>query len=98
MRNERMAATEDLREERRVVLEAVHKEVVATTQDLNAASERAVQDFEMKGRTLIDHFFLRALELVLLTLLLCSSVAWVLLRRFAVRPPDSGEKLYDRAA
>jgi hypothetical protein len=29
---------------------------------------------------------------------LFSLVLWILVRRFALRPPDHGERLYDRAA
>ncbi len=96
--NERIAAQEDLRGERRVVLDAVHQEADTAMQGFNAATEKAIQELDSSSRKLIDHFFWRALQLVLLTLALCFLVAWILLRRFALRPPDRGERLYDRAA
>ncbi len=98
MRSERLAATADLRGERQVVLDALHNEEVAVMNDFNAASEKAIKDLDARSRGMIDHFFVRALELVLLTLVLCSLVAWMLVRRFAASRPDRGERLYDRAA
>jgi hypothetical protein len=98
MRNERLAATSDLRGERQIVLDALHAEEAAIMKDLDAAREKALDDFDKRSRGMIDHFFVRALELVLLTLVLCSLVAWFLLRRYTIRRPDRGQRLYDRAA
>jgi hypothetical protein len=98
MHNERLAATTDFRGERQAVLGALHNEETAVANDINATSEKALKELDSRGRSLIDHFFLRALELVLLTLLLCSLVAWILLRRFIPKRPNRGERLYDRAA
>lgn len=98
MRGERLAATADLRAERQIVLDALHKEQVAVMNELHAASETALKEFDTKARGLIDHFFLRALELLLLTLVLCSLLAWFLLRRIIGRRGDRGERSYDRAA
>ena len=98
MRGERLAATADLRGERQVVLDAIRNDEVAVMNDLRTMSGKAVQDLDARGRNLIDHFFLRALELMLLTLVLLSLVAWILLRRFSRRPRDRGETLFDRAA
>jgi hypothetical protein len=98
LRGERLAATADLRRERQIVLDALHNDQVAVMNEVRAISEQALKDFDGKARGLIDHFFLRAFELVLLTLLLCSLAAWLLLRRFASWRRDRGEKLYDRAA
>lgn len=85
LRNERLAATEDLRGERRAVFEGVNDQEQAIIRDLNATSEKVIQDFDTRSRRLIDHFFLRALELVLFTILLCSFLAWILLRWFVSR-------------
>jgi hypothetical protein len=98
VRRERLAATADFRGERQAVLDALHNQEVAVMNDFNATSEKAIKDLDTRGRGLIDHFFLRALELVLLTLVLCSLVAWILLRWFAARRPDRNERLYSRAA
>lgn len=98
LRKERLAATADLQKERQIVLDALHNEHTAATTALNAASDKAIKDLDSSGRHLIDHFFLRALELVLLTLLLCALVAWILLRRFSPRRWDRGQRSYDRAA
>ncbi|HEY6308964.1 MAG TPA: hypothetical protein VI488_21185 [Candidatus Angelobacter sp.] len=98
LRGERLAATADLRGERQIVLDALHNDQEAVMNEVHSISEQALKDFDTKARGLIDHFFLRALELVLLTLLLCSLAAWILLRRFASWRRDRGEKLYDRAA
>jgi len=98
MRSERLAATADLRGERQIVLDAVHNEEAAFMNNLNAASDKAMRDLDANSRGLIDHFFLRALQLVLLTLAVCFLVIWIVVRRFAARRPDRGERLHDRAA
>ena len=81
LHNERLAATADLHGERQAVLAALYNEEAAVMNDVNAQSEKTLKDLDSRGRGLIDHFFLRALELVLLTLVLCSLVLWILLRR-----------------
>jgi hypothetical protein len=90
LHDERLAATEDLRGERRAVFEELNNQERAIITDLNTTSEKVIQDVDTRSRRLIDHFFLRALELVLFTILLCSLLAWILLRwfvsRYAVRP------------
>jgi hypothetical protein len=97
MDSERRAATADLQRERQIVLDALRGERVAAMNDLNAAGDKALKDLNTQARSLIDLMFLRAVELVLLTLILCSVAAWILLRWFA-RRPDRGERLFDRAA
>lgn len=87
LRSERLAATDDLRDERQAVFEAVHNQEQAAIRDITAISEKTTQDFDNRGRHLIDHFFLRALELVLLTILLCSLFTWLLLRWFLGERP-----------
>ena len=98
LRGERVAATADIRGERQVVLDALRNHEVAVMNDLRAMSDKSIQDLDARGRGLIDHFFIRALELVLLTLVLCSVVAWILLRRFTPKPRERGERVFDRAA
>ena len=97
MDSERVAATADLQKERQIVLDALRGERVAAMNDLNVAGEKALKDLNTQARGLIDLLFLRAVELVLLALILCFLAAWILLRRFA-RRPDRGERLFDRAA
>jgi hypothetical protein len=98
LRGERLAATADLRRERQIVLDALHNEQAAVMSDLHAAGAKAISDFDARSRGLIDHFFLRALELVLLALVLYALVTWLVLRRFAIRRRYPGERSYDRAA
>jgi hypothetical protein len=98
MRNERLAATADLRGERQVVLDALHNDQKEVLTDINGTTERTMKDLDARARGLIDHFFLRALELVLFTLTLCSLVAWILLRRLSGTRPDRAGRVYDRAA
>ena len=98
LRSERVAATADLRGERQIVLDAFRQEAAALTNDLNAAGEKALADFDARSRGLIDHFFVRALELALLMTVLCALATWIFLRRFMLRRRDRGETLYDRAA
>ena len=81
LRGERLAATADMRGERQVVLDALHNDEVAAMNDVNAMRDKAIQDLDARGRGLIDHFFIRALELMLLAFVLCSPVVWMLLRR-----------------
>jgi len=95
---ERQAITADLRGERQIVLQAVHNEREAAINDVRTAGDQALQDFDAKARGLINHFFLRAFELMLVTLALGALVTWLLLRRFTRRRPDRGQVLYDRAA
>jgi len=96
--DERLAATADLRGERQIVLDALHNEQAATVSAINAASEKALADFDTRARGLIDHFFVRALELVLLIAVLCCLAAWFLLRRFNAARRNRGPAVYDRAA
>ncbi len=98
LRGERLAATADMRGERQVVLDALHNDEVAAMNDVKAMRDKAIQDLDAKGRGLIDHFFIRALELMVLAFVLCSLVAWMLLRRFPAKASERGEKLLDRAA
>jgi hypothetical protein len=95
---ERLAATADLRGERQKVLNALSSQEEAIVGDMRATSDKEIQTLHTKGRDLIDHFFLRALELMLLALALFSFVAWILLRRFSSRPRDRAERLFHRAA
>jgi len=98
LRSERLAATADLRKERQIVLDALHNEQTAVMGDLHAASDKAIKEFDARSRGLIDHFFLRALEVVLLALVLYALATWLVLRRFAIRRRYPGERSYDRAA
>jgi hypothetical protein len=98
LRSERLAATADFRGERQIVLDALHNEQAAIMNDLDSTSEKWLASFDTRARGLIDHFFLRGLELVLIVVALCSLVAWLLMRRFAGGRRDRGERLYDRAA
>jgi len=95
---ERQAATADLRGERQLVLDALQNQETGLMKSVTAVTDKAIQDIDGRSRSLIDHFFVRALELVLLTLALCSLAAWILLRRFAPNRPLRGERSYDRAA
>jgi hypothetical protein len=95
---ERLGATADLRGERQALLKALRDDEVAVMNDIRATSEQEIQTLGTKGRDLIDHLFLRAIELMLLTLALCSLVAWILLRRFSRKPPERAERAFDRAA
>jgi len=94
---ERQAATADLQTERQIVLQALDSERESAIRDVRAASDRALLDFDQKARGLINHFFVRALELMLLTLALGILATWLLLRRFG-RRPSRGQVLYRRAA
>ena len=98
LRAERVAATADLRTERQIVLDALHKEEVAAMSDVKVISQQALQDFDTRSRGLIDHVFFRAIELILLTLVLCLLTAWILLRWFAPKRQSSSEDRFDRAA
>jgi hypothetical protein len=98
MRSERLAATADLRGERQIVLDALHNDELEIMDEVNVAIEKGKKDLDTTGRGLIDHFFWRALELVLVTLVLCSLVGWIFIRRLSRGRGDRGERLYDRAA
>ena len=98
MRGERVAATSELRQERKIVLDALHNDEIEIMNQVNATVDKATKDFDARSRSLIDHFFVRAFELVLVTLVLCSLVAWILLRRYSFRRWGRGGGVYDRAA
>jgi len=80
-RSERLAATADMRRERQVVLDAIRNDELAALTDVQGISEKGIQEADSRVRDLIDHFFVRTLELMLLAFVLCSRVAWVWLRR-----------------
>lgn len=82
MHGERLATTAEIREERRAAMEVLRNQEVAMMKEFEEISKRAIQDLDTREHGLINFFFLRALELMLLTLVLCSLLAWVLMRRF----------------
>jgi hypothetical protein len=97
LRRERLAATADLGKERQIVLDSVHQEEMAAMNDLHTLSQQTLNDVDKRSRHLVDHLFWRAIELVLIALLLFSLTAWILLRRFVTRDlPNRGR--HDRAA
>jgi hypothetical protein len=98
MRNERLAATADLRGERQTVLDALHNEQVEVMKSVETISDKEFNDFDARARGLIDHFFLRALELLLLMFILSSLAVWILLRRLRPRRWNRLEGRYDKAA
>jgi hypothetical protein len=95
---ERLAGTADLRTERQILLNESRNQEAAILQSVNASTEKAIQDIDRRSRILIDHFFVRALELVLFTLAVCALIGWILLRRFAPTRLQRAERQYDRAA
>jgi len=86
MHGERLATTEQISQERRAAMEALRGQEIAAMNEFEAMSKRAIQDLDTRGRGLINLFFLRALELMLLMLVLCALLAWVILRRFVPSP------------
>src|SRR5207342_3108980 len=82
LNGERLGATSDLRGERQVVLAALHNEQVEAMNSIRGMGESTLKEMDNRGRALIDHFFVRALELILLTLVLLALAAWFLLRMF----------------
>jgi hypothetical protein len=97
LHKERLGAAADLRGEREAVLNALRDQEAAVMSDIRATSEKEIQALDTKGHDLIDHLFLRAIELMLITLFVYFIVAWVL-RRYSARPPDRAERRFDRAA
>jgi hypothetical protein len=95
---ERIGATADLRRERQTLLSALRDDEAAAMNDIKATSDQDIKTLGSKGHDLIDQLFLRAVELMLLTLVLSSLVAWILLRRFSARSPDRAERRFQRAA
>jgi PBP1b-binding outer membrane lipoprotein LpoB len=82
LNGERLGATSDLRGERQVVLAALHNEQVEAMNSIRGMGESTLKEVDNRGRSLIDHFFVRALELLLLTLVLLAIGAWLLVRQF----------------
>jgi hypothetical protein len=98
MHTERLATTAQIQEERKVALEELRGQEIAVTNEFEAFSGKAIQDLDTRGRGLINYFFLRALELMLLTLVLCSLLVWAVLRRFVGWPPGRSPRSLGRAA
>ncbi len=94
---ERLGATADLRRERETVLSALRDDEAAIMNDIKVTSEHDIKILGTEGHELINQIFLRAVELMLLTLAL-SSLVWILLRRFSARRPDRVERRLQRAA
>jgi hypothetical protein len=82
MHRERIATTAEIRVERQAAMEALRGHEIAVMNEFEAISKRDLQDADKRLRGLINYFLLRALGLVLLTLVLCSLLATVVLRRF----------------
>jgi hypothetical protein len=95
---ERLGATADLRKERQTLLNALRADEVSALAEIKATSEQDIKSLGNKSHDLIDQLFVRAVELMLLTLVLSSVVAWIFLRRFSARPPDRSENRFQRAA
>jgi hypothetical protein len=95
---ERLGATADLRRERETVLSALRDEEAAIMNGIKVTSQQDIKTLGTEGHQLIDQVFLRAVELMLLTLALSSLVAWILLRRFFASRPDRAERRFQRAA
>jgi hypothetical protein len=83
---ERLATTAEIREERRAAMEVLRGQEVVVMKEVDEISKRTIQDLDTRERGLINYFFLRALGLMLLTLALCSLLAWVFLMRFFLSP------------
>ncbi len=98
LNGERLGATSDLRGERQIVLEALHNEQVEAMNSIRGMGESTLKEMDNRGRALIDHFFVRALELLLLTLVLLAIGAWLLLRMFTRTAGRGGERVLYRAA
>jgi hypothetical protein len=82
MQGERLATTAEFREELRLVLKELRGQEADVMSEFKTLGANAIDGVDTRGRSLINYFFLRALELMLLMLALCSLIVWVLLRRF----------------
>ena len=98
MHTERLATTAQIRQEREAALGELRVQEIAVMNDFKAFSENAIQDLDARGRGLINYFFVRALELMLVTLVLCSLLVWAVLRRFVGGPPGRSAWSPGRAA
>jgi hypothetical protein len=89
MHGERIATTQEIREERRAALNELRGQEIEVMKEFEVITKKTMQDLDTRERGLINFFFVRALQLVLLTLVLCCLLAWVVLRRY-FRAPRSG--------
>ncbi len=85
MHVERLATTAQISDQRQATLEALRGQETAMMDEFEQISQRDIQNIDARGRSLINYFFLRVLELMLLTLALCALLAWIFLRRFTPR-------------
>jgi hypothetical protein len=98
LHSERLGATADLRGQQKSLLNTLREQEIAINSDVTATSEKEIQTLSTKGLELIDHLFMRVLELMLLTVVLFSLVVWILLRRFFAKPQSRAERIFHRAA
>ncbi len=98
MHDERLATTAQIREEREAAMETLRGQEIAVMNEFEVFSENAIQDADTRARGLINYFFIRALELMLLTLVLCSLLIWVVLRRFVGGPPGGSSRSLGHAS
>jgi hypothetical protein len=87
-----------LRGQQKSLLNTLREQEIAINSDVTATSEKEIQTLSTKGLELIDHLFMRVLELMLLTVVLFSLVVWILLRRFSAKPQSRAERIFHRAA
>ncbi len=98
LHGERLATTAQIREEREAAMETLRGQEITIMNEFEAFSEKAIQDADKRGRGLINYFFIRALELMLLTLVLCSLLIWAVLRRFVGGPPGRSSRSLGRTS
>ncbi len=81
---ERKAVMAGIEQERTAVMDAIDAERVAVMEETDALSQARLQEAMDGARAMIDHFFLRLVQL-LLAILVLAIVGWVILVRRAQR-------------
>jgi hypothetical protein len=98
LHTERVATTAQIREEREAALKELRDQEITVMNEFQTFSKKSIDDLDARSRSLINFFFLRALELMLLMLALCSLLAWAVLRRFVGWPPSRSARSLDSNA
>ena len=83
MTHERLAATEDLKSALNQLSETLVSERQATLVELEAIGDRIVSRALVRSKSLIDHFFLRLLQLIIFIGLVCAVTIFIVTRGHA---------------
>lgn len=86
---ERLAVTGELEKELNRVTDLFQSERQATMVEMEAIGNRIVENAILKSERLIDHFFIRAIQMALVIILACCIVGFLIFRIVAKKKSDT---------